>query len=104
MIFNYRMSYYYDTAADVIDPFCRYCSSELELIDATDEDGARGCWHCASCEAKESGAISLSLLEGVELSGTRVVSANWVNFRQGTSPVLNAEQIARIDTSDLAEV
>jgi hypothetical protein len=104
MIFNYRMSYYYDTAADVIDPFCRYCSSELELVDATDEDGARGCWHCASCEAKKSGAISLSLLEGVELSGTRVVSANWVNFRQGTSPVLNAEQIARIDTSDLAEV
>jgi hypothetical protein len=104
----------HDPALDIEDVFCPECNSCAEVIEDADEDGPCASLHCASCEAREKGSISLSLLEDIELGGVNpkdapdyvdafIASASWINYPEGDDPELTEEQLGRIDSEQVAE-
>ncbi len=105
----------HDPASDIEDVFCPDCEASAEVIEDADEDGPCSSLHCASCEAREKGEISLDLLEEVELQGIDlrdapdfvdafVASAKWVNHPEGVAPELTEEQLDRIPSEEVYEL
>ena len=112
---NYDAWLTHDPAGDIEDIFCPDCDASAEVIEDADEDGPCSSLHCASCEAREKGSISLDLLEEIELQGidlrdapdyvdASIKSAKWINYPEGVAPELTEEQLDRVPQEEVYEL
>ena len=112
---NYDAWKTFDPANEVCDVFCPDCDGGAEVIEDADEFGFTTSLHCASCEAREKGSISLDLLEEIELQGidlrdapdyvdASIKSAKWINYPEGVAPELTEEQLDRVPQEEVYEL
>jgi len=91
--------------AEIETPECPLCGSPVSPVGDS----------CESCEAREKGEVSISLLEEIELQGIDfrdapdfvdafVASAKWINYPEGSDPLLTEEQLGRIPSEEVYEL